>query len=72
METDEPFKSLLTQGMVLNGGVKMSKSIAYTVDPAQVINTYGAYKVRVSMVFAPPLEQSLVRSDTGVIGPHRL
>ena len=71
VETDEPFKSLLTQGMVLNGGVKMSKSMGNTVDPEEMIKNYGADTVRLFMMFAAPPEQSLEWSDKAVNGAFR-
>ncbi len=69
--TDEPFKNLLTQGMVLKDGVKMSKSKGNTVDPQALIEKYGADTARLFMMFAAPPEQSLEWSDTGVEGAYR-
>ncbi|MEO1881648.1 MAG: leucine--tRNA ligase, partial [Methylococcales bacterium] len=60
---DEPFKRLLTQGMVLKDGVKMSKSKGNTVDPKGLIDLYGADTVRMFVMFAAPPEQSLEWSD---------
>jgi len=71
VEVDEPFKRLLTQGMVLNGGSKMSKSMGNTVDPEEMINNYGADTVRLFMMFAAPPEQSLEWSDKAVNGAYR-
>jgi leucyl-tRNA synthetase len=71
IEGDEPFKRLLTQGMVLNGGVKMSKSMNNTVDPEEMINNYGADTVRFFMMFAAPPEQSLEWSDKAINGAFR-
>jgi leucyl-tRNA synthetase len=68
---DEPFKKLLTQGMVLKDGSKMSKSKGNTVDPQGLIDQYGADTVRLFMMFAAPPEQSLEWSDSGVEGAHR-
>ena len=68
---DEPFKNLLTQGMVLKDGAKMSKSKGNTVDPEGLINKYGADTARLFMMFASPPEQSLEWSDTGVEGAYR-
>ncbi|NOR68315.1 MAG: leucine--tRNA ligase [Methylomarinum sp.] len=68
---DEPFKRLLTQGMVLKDGVKMSKSKGNTVDPQGLINQYGADTVRMFTMFAAPPEQSLEWSDSGVEGAYR-
>jgi leucyl-tRNA synthetase len=71
VHSDEPFKSLLTQGMVLKDGSKMSKSKGNTVDPQQLIEQYGADTVRLFIMFASPPEQSLEWSDAGVEGAHR-
>ena len=71
IESDEPFKKLLTQGMVLKDGSKMSKSKGNTVDPQELIDQYGADTVRLFMMFAAPPELSLEWSDDGVAGAHR-
>ncbi len=71
VSTDEPFKRLLTQGMVLKDGAKMSKSRGNTVDPQALIDRYGADTVRLFSMFAAPPEQSLEWSDSGVEGAHR-
>jgi leucyl-tRNA synthetase len=68
---DEPFKRLLTQGMVLKDGSKMSKSKGNTVDPQGLIDQYGADTVRLFIMFAAPPEQSLEWSDSGVEGAFR-
>ncbi len=68
---DEPFKNLLTQGMVLKDGSKMSKSKGNTVDPQGLIELYGADTVRLFIMFAAPPEQSLEWSDAGVEGAFR-
>ncbi|MCB5188478.1 leucine--tRNA ligase [Methylobacillus caricis] len=68
---DEPFSKLLTQGMVLKDGSKMSKSKGNTVDPQELIDHYGADTARLFMMFAAPPEQSLEWSDAGVEGAHR-
>lgn len=68
---DEPFTRLLTQGMVLKDGVKMSKSKGNTVDPQALIEQYGADTVRLFIMFASPPEQALEWSDTGVEGAFR-
>jgi leucyl-tRNA synthetase len=68
---DEPFKNLLTQGMVLKDGSKMSKSKGNTVDPQALIDQYGADTVRLFIMFAAPPEQSLEWSDSGVEGAFR-
>jgi leucyl-tRNA synthetase len=71
VDSDEPFKRLLTQGMVLKDGAKMSKSLGNTVDPAGLINEYGADTVRLFTMFAAPPEHSLEWSDEGVKGAFR-
>ena len=71
VKEDEPFKRLLTQGMVLKDGVKMSKSRGNTVDPENLIERYGADTVRLFMMFASPPDQSLEWSSAGVEGAHR-
>ncbi|MHB8255096.1 MAG: leucine--tRNA ligase [Acidiferrobacter sp.] len=68
---DEPFARLLTQGMVLKDGSKMSKSKGNTVDPQALIDQYGADTARLFMMFAAPPEQSLEWSDEAVAGAHR-
>ena len=69
--SDEPFTNLLTQGMVLKDGVKMSKNKGNTVDPKALINQYGADTVRLFSMFAAPPEHSLEWSDEGVDGSFR-
>ncbi len=71
VNSDEPFKNLLTQGMVLKDGSKMSKSKGNTVDPQELIDRFGADTVRLFIMFAAPPEQSLDWSDSGVEGAHR-
>jgi leucyl-tRNA synthetase len=68
---DEPFVNLLTQGMVLKDGAKMSKSKGNTVDPEELINKYGADTVRLFVMFAAPPDHSLEWSDTAVEGSYR-
>jgi leucyl-tRNA synthetase len=68
---DEPFTRLLTQGMVLKDGSKMSKSKGNTVDPQALIEEFGADTARFFMMFTSPPEQSLEWSDSGVQGAHR-
>lgn len=68
---DEPFSNLLTQGMVLKDGSKMSKSKGNTVDPQDLIKKYGADTVRLFTLFAAPPEQSLEWNDEGVEGAFR-
>ncbi len=70
-DVSEPFTNLLTQGMVLKDGAKMSKNKGNTVDPQELINKYGADTVRLFMMFAAPPEQSLEWSDEGVQGSYR-
>lgn len=71
INNDEPFTNLLTQGMVLKDGTKMSKSKGNTVDPQALIDNYGADTARLFMMFAAPPEQSLEWADSGVQGAHR-
>ncbi len=71
INSDEPFKRLLTQGMVLKDGSKMSKSKGNTVDPQALIDRFGADTVRLFIMFAAPPEQSLEWADAGVEGAHR-
>jgi leucyl-tRNA synthetase len=71
VQHDEPFARLLTQGMVLKDGAKMSKSKGNTVDPQQLIDQYGADTVRLFIMFASPPEQALEWSDSGVEGASR-
>ena len=71
VSSDEPFKKLLTQGMVLKDGAKMSKSKGNTVDPEPYIEKYGADSIRTFMIFASPPEQSLEWSDSGLEGCHK-
>ena len=70
-DISEPFTNLLTQGMVLKDGAKMSKAKGNTVDPAELIEKYGADTVRLFMMFAAPPEQALEWSDEGVQGSFR-
>jgi leucyl-tRNA synthetase len=71
VNSDEPFTNLLTQGMVLKDGTKMSKSKGNVVDPQSLIETYGADTVRLFIIFAAPPEQSLEWSDSGVEGAYK-
>jgi len=71
LNIDEPFEKLLTQGMVLKDGVKMSKSKGNTVDPQALIKKYGADTVRLFTMFAAPPEQSLEWNDDAVEGAYR-
>lgn len=71
LNSNEPFTRLLTQGMVLNQGTKMSKSKGNTVDPGPLVERYGADTVRLFIIFAAPPEQSMEWSDSGVEGAYR-
>jgi len=71
VQKNEPFTCLLTQGMVLKDGAKMSKSKGNTVDPQALIQQYGADTVRLFIMFAAPPEQALEWSDTAVEGAYR-
>jgi leucyl-tRNA synthetase len=71
VDGNEPFKKLLTQGMVLKDGAKMSKSKGNTVDPQSYIEKYGADTVRLYMMFTAPPEQSLEWSEASVEGASR-
>ncbi len=71
ISSDEPFTNLLTQGMVLKDGTKMSKSKGNTVDPEQLIEKFGADTVRLFTMFAAPPDNSLEWIDTGVDGSAR-
>ena len=71
IDTNEPFTNLLTQGMVLKDGGKMSKAKGNTVDPQGLIDKFGADTVRLFMMFAAPPEQALEWSDAGVQGSFR-
>ncbi len=70
-DVSEPFTNLLTQGMVLKDGAKMSKNKGNTVDPQELIEKYGADTVRLFMMFAAPPEQALEWSDEGAAGSFR-
>ena len=70
-DVSEPFTNLLTQGMVLKDGAKMSKNKGNTVDPQELIAKFGADTVRLFMMFAAPPEHSLEWSDDGVQGSFR-
>ncbi|MDD3289634.1 MAG: leucine--tRNA ligase [Eubacteriales bacterium] len=68
---DEPFTNLLTQGMVLKDGSKMSKSLGNVVSPEEIIEKYGADTARLFILFASPPEKELEWSDAGVEGSYR-
>jgi len=69
--TDEPFTNLLTQGMVVKDGAKMSKSKGNVVDPDYIVEKYGADTARLFILFASPPERELEWSDSGVEGCYR-
>ncbi len=71
LKVDEPFTNLLTQGMVIKDGSKMSKSKGNVVDPDELIQKYGADTVRLFCLFASPPERDLDWSDQGVEGSFR-
>ena len=71
VDFDEPFKNLLTQGMVLKDGSKMSKSKGNVVSPEEIIAKYGADTARLFILFAAPVDRDLEWSDQGVEGAYR-
>jgi len=71
ISVSEPFQNLLTQGMVIKDGAKMSKSKGNVVDPNHLIDRYGADTARLFSLFAAPPEKDLEWSDKGVEGAHR-
>jgi leucyl-tRNA synthetase len=71
VHVDEPFHSLLTQGMVIKDGFKMSKSKGNVVSPLEIIDKYGADTARLFILFAAPPERDLDWSDAGVEGSSR-
>lgn len=71
LKTREPFTKLLTQGMVIKDGAKMSKSKGNIVDPDKIIQEYGSDTVRLFMLFASPPDKDLDWSDKGVEGCFR-
>ncbi len=71
VDFDEPFKNLLTQGMVLKDGSKMSKSKGNVVSPEEIIAKYGADTARLFILFATPVDRDLEWSDQGVEGAYR-
>ena len=70
-DVEEPFTNLLTQGMVLKDGSKMSKSVGNIVSPEEIIEKYGADTARLFILFAAPPERELEWSDTGVEGSYK-
>ncbi len=71
LDYDEPFTNLLTQGMVIKDGAKMSKSLGNVVSPEEIISKYGADTARLFILFAAPVERDLDWSDQGVEGSYR-
>ena len=71
LDYDEPFTNLLTQGMVIKDGAKMSKSLGNVVSPEEIIEKYGADTARLFILFAAPVERDLDWSDKGVEGSYR-
>lgn len=71
VEAEEPFKTLLTQGMVIKDGTKMSKSIGNVVSPEEIQQRYGSDTARLFILFAAPPEKELDWSDSGVEGSYR-
>ena len=71
LDFDEPFTNLLTQGMVIKDGAKMSKSKGNVVSPEEIIEKYGADTARLFILFAAPVERDLDWSDQGVEGAYR-
>lgn len=71
IDYDEPFKNLLTQGMVLKDGAKMSKSKGNTVDPDELVQKYGADTARLFILFAAPPTQELEWNDSAVEGCYK-
>jgi len=70
-EIKEPFDNLITQGMVLNDGAKMSKSLGNTVDPEDIIEKFGADTIRLFILFSAPVDKDLEWSDKGIEGSNR-
>ncbi len=71
IDAEEPFENLLTQGMVLKDGSKMSKSVGNIVSPAEIIEKYGSDTARLFILFAAPPDRDLDWSDTGVEGSFK-
>jgi leucyl-tRNA synthetase len=71
LRVNEPFANLLTQGMVIKDGAKMSKSLGNVVDPTEIVDRYGADTVRLFILFAAPPQNDLDWSEQGVEGAHR-
>lgn len=71
VDAEEPFDNLLTQGMVIKDGAKMSKSLGNIVSPEEIQAKYGADTARLFILFAAPPEKELDWSDAGVEGSYR-
>ena len=70
-DVEEPFENLLTQGMVIKDGAKMSKSLGNVVSPAEIQDRFGSDTARLFILFAAPPEKELDWSDEGVEGSYR-
>jgi leucyl-tRNA synthetase len=70
-DVEEPFERLLTQGMVIKDGAKMSKSLGNVVDPDEILEKYGADTIRLFILFTAPPEKKLEWSDKGINGSFR-
>ncbi|GAA7570538.1 leucine--tRNA ligase [Helicobacter pylori] len=71
LDLDEPFKQLVTQGMVLKDGAKMSKSKGNVVSPKEILKKYGADAARLFILFAAPPAKELEWNDSALEGAHR-
>ncbi|GAA8174387.1 leucine--tRNA ligase [Helicobacter pylori] len=71
LHLDEPFKQLITQGMVLKNGTKMSKSKGNVVSPKEILKKYGADSARLFILFAAPPAKELEWNDSALEGAHR-
>ena len=71
IKSSEPFKALLSQGMVLKDGSKMSKSKGNIVDPKDIVTKYGADTLRLFIMFAAPPDNNLEWSDTAIEGSYK-
>ncbi len=71
LHLDEPFKQLITQGMVLKNGAKMSKSKGNVVSPKEILKKYGADAARLFILFAAPPAKELEWNDSALEGAHR-
>src|SRR4030088_3105803 len=71
VKNDEPVKRLFTQGMVIKGGAKMSKSFGNVVSPDEMVARFGADSTRMYSLFAAPPDRDLDWQEAGVEGVHR-